>query len=202
MLGSDMNFETFDHYEDAEKYVSESIGRVLPISPEQAREITTLLVSEYIDETQGKTPPGGYGALIPPLKWVIRNDDLQFMKAVFSGLQASASAGFFSAIDISNPATWGAVVAVAAIVYRLYEQAATKGKQLKEKDFQILLTLKKNPNGLDLEQLAEKLRATDTSWLEGEIEERLNKLQEIPTTDGTLRRFVVQEDGRWRPSGI
>lgn len=198
-----MNDRTFEKQENAKNFLQIAIAKNLNVSSDLAKEAAEKLVSVYREECRGLRTPGVSGMLIKPFKWVIRDDDLKLMQAVFEGLKAATQAGFFTAAGVPIPAKWTGAVAIAAVIFTVAKQALTKGKRLDKRDFEVLYTLNSNKDGFKSEELHKKLHSKNDSWTEEEVEERLKNLKKIPVKNGTLKSFTVQEaNDRWRTVGI
>ena len=195
--------QSFDNREEAEKFLADWFERTYSFSVDASRSMAADVSLVFEEKQETSRPKGSFAAIVPLFKWVIRDDDLQLMRAAFDGLKAATSVGFFTAAGISHPAKWASAVAIIATIVQVIRQAKKKGKWLKDRDFALIHTLHGNRTGLSLTALLEQLKSWDNTWTADEVDERLKNLKSIPVSDGTLRAFVVcDEYGMWRTSGI
>jgi len=145
---------------------------------------------------------GCMGLMIPRFRYVIRNEDLPVFESLFDGLKAAAGANFFltgTKEDINK--TWVAAIGVFSTLYKLYKNIRNKGKILPSLEFQVLLCLKNNPEGLDIGYLFFLLKDIYT-LTEDDLTQVLEGLGKIYMNDGTKKELVVFEEGLYRAKGL
>ena len=147
-------------------------------------------------------PPGASPALVRHARWVIRDDDLKLLDALLDGVKASASAGFFHSLDVKDPTKWASLAAILAALFKIIQQATTKGARLDARYFQVVAELHSS-DGLKRDQLLARLRAHDSTWTSEELDSVLQRLSKYPTRDGSTRAFVSERPGEvWSAAGV
>jgi hypothetical protein len=147
-------------------------------------------------------PPGGYPVLAKRFRWVIRNDDLNLLDCILEGLRGTASAGFFFAAGVSAPAEWGAVVGLAAALFKVWRSVLRRGQELSPDLFSVLVALK-NGGPATTEELAARLLKTDPKWSGAAVQSILDALKSLPMSDGTVRQLVAKGyNEQWQVSGL
>lgn len=191
-----MGTHEFVTSQEAELYIRNQLG----IGAEASDALAEIAMDAGLLErvpVRGATPPGGAPAMINRFRWVIRDDDLALFDAIFDGVKTSASAGFFMAADLGNPAFWGAVVGVTATLFKLGRNVVRKGRTLDAQTFAVLAAVKAS-SGITSTTLAERLgRSHD------EVLVTLESLKSLPMKDGVSRQLVAKnEHGQWVPAGV
>ena len=204
--GDDPRVTQFREFSTAEEATGFLQSRI-PLSREAwaDSEITALIndlgiiAKEPIDLP---TPPGGFPILVKRYRWVIQNDDLSLFDCILEGLRGTASAGFFFAAGVSAPAQWGAVVGLAAVLFKICRSVILRGKQLSPDLFAVLVALK-NGGPATTDELAARLLKTDPKWTTIAIQKTLDVLKSLPMADGSVRQLVAKgADERWQASGV
>jgi len=196
-----MSEQIFRTENEAKEFLKGHILERLHVTTRDAVELANIRGVVHEEKIES-LPPGAAPALSKRFRWVIRDDDLQWMDALLDGLKASASAGFFVMASAANPATWAAVVAILAVLFKVSRHAVKKGKRLDERLFDLIFTLHES-EGAESEELLARLRERDATWTMDEIEAGLKVLGRMPMNDGTIRELVSQLPNRqWRVSGI
>ncbi len=146
---------------------------------------------------------GMIGLMIPKFRYVIKNEDLPVFESLFDGLKTAAGANFFltgTKEDINK--TWAAAIGVFNTLYKLYKNARNKGKALSSLEFQVLLCLKKYPEGLDLGYLLFLRKDNYVTLTEGELKLLLEGLEKVYMNDGAKKELVIFEDGLYKVKGL
>lgn len=145
--------------------------------------------------------PNTMAFLFPVLHYVVKDDDVQVMDSLIKAFSTTASVGYFADASMAVDKLQTAAVGLFGTLLTVYRNLKKKGKTLPQRDFKILLCLKNNPD-IELDYLHHLLQEKDIIIDNGELQEILTGFMSLYMNDGSKRELIIEENGRYRTSGI
>lgn len=152
------------------------------------------------------TSDGGdslHRATFRPARWVIRNQDLGLVDAVFGVLQATATGA--ALLASTRSVTLGLLAPAIAVLTSLVKiglNLRNKGAQLSEREFFLLALVAAAPSGARSEALREDWTARFGEDAKIELESHLDRLAKYPSRMGELSLIWRDADGLWRAKDV
>ena len=112
--------------------------------------------------------------MIPRINWIIKNEDLQLIDSLLEGLKTAAGVSFFMAPSIDSSKTWPAIIGIFSTVFKLARNVKNKSKIIDSTNFKILLLLKLDKDGLELNYLHYLLNSEGIELSIDELKVRLD----------------------------
>lgn len=142
-------------------------------------------------------------AVIPSLRWVIRNDDLALFDALGEAITASATGAVVLAStgSLSLGAAPPAIEILCQLV-KVGRAVRAKGATLEPDEFQVLMALRAHTTGLSIGRLKEVLPNRAPFDSEDSLEAQLHHLDNFPTRSGGVSLVWRSADQLWRARDI
>src|SRR5262249_4959056 len=106
---------------------------------ESGKQLAAALAEEVAAERAREAPPRSLGLMLPVVCWVIRDEDLALIDALWAGLTAAASVNFFQ-----QSLTVSAITGIIAAVFKTVRRAWKKGASLGPLQYRLLLGLRRS----------------------------------------------------------
>lgn len=170
----------------------------LGYSKEQADTIAASAVFFFRNESPTRRiPPGHLGWFVPELRWVIRDEDLKLVDALFSGATAAAGAGYFIGSIPTGTPLISAVTGLLTATLRLVYNIKRSGAFVSIEQAQIIQALKSNKEGMTRLRLLKFLQAKDSAWTEEKVNDALASLVKLRTPKGFISLVAEDQMSRW-----
>jgi hypothetical protein len=162
------------------------------------------LVDNFKEPTFSAAPSGeSRRAVIPSLRWVIRDDDLGLFDSLSKVMQAAAT-GAAVLVPIGSPAL-AAVPPTIEMMTQFINIALAiraKGAILDEAELGVLMTLREHRDGLSAQQLRERLPANVSLDSDAALETVLHRLEKYPTRSGDVSLVWRSAAGLWHTRNV
>jgi hypothetical protein len=141
--------------------------------------------------------------LVPPLRYVVRDADLDLFAIALDALEKVAPTLVLTAMLDTSTST-RVMVGLVVVVLKAVRQVATKGIKFDADTFALLLLIHQAETGLAEENLLARLRAKNTEWNPEKLQATLRSLELCEHTPHQEPRPLVKRraDGRWYSVGI
>jgi hypothetical protein len=150
-------------------------------------------------------PPSGETrrAVIPSLRWVIRDEDLGLFESLSKVMQAAAT-GAAVLVPSGSPALAAVPPAIEGIAQLIKIGLAirAKGAILGESELLVLMTLREHADGLSVQQLRERLPADVQLDSDVSLETVLHRLEKYPTRSGDVSLVWRSAAGLWHTRNV
>src|SRR5207249_2444787 len=118
---------------------------VVFLSSEMASQSTIIRFPDF--------PPGTMGLMIPKTYWVIRNDDLKLMEALWPAICAA------TAVISLKSLTASATAAILGSTFKIVRAALSKGVRLAPLQHRLILALKSSDHGSTIADVVSKMKS-------------------------------------------
>lgn len=199
-----MSEKTFEDRDSAAHYLASHLPAELDTT-QRALATTAFGLVDLFRETGFSVPveADARRAVIPSLRWVIRNDDLALIDALGKVVTASATGGV--ALVSTGSLSLGAAPPALEILFQLVKvgkAVRAKGATLEPNEFQVLMALRSHAAGLSIGRLQEILPNHAPFDSEDSLEALLHHLDKFPTRSGGVSLVWRSADQLWRARDI
>ncbi len=169
---------------------------------ESGKQLAEAIAEELSEERTRESPPGSLGLMLPVVCWVIRDEDLALLDALWAGLTAAASVNFFQ-----QSLTVSAITGIVAAVFKTVRKAWKKGASIGPLQYRLLLGLRRSERGLTVAEATAWVNAAvdlDGAGLtEDSVREELKVLSKVRLRDGSVVALAMEDhEGRWSAAGL
>ena len=156
-----------------------------------------------------EAPSDSFGYVTPPLagnfdlRWAVRDDDIDLLEKLLSGVTSTAAVGIAAHIfgGVALPPV--AIVTALANLFVFFRKLRKKGAKLNELQYEILRGLKHSEEGLTVGEIEAWLSSSDCETLGYEVEATLNELSKFRLQDGNVVALTNSDAfGKWSAAGV
>lgn len=198
----ELSHSLFADLEDATQSLSGALPHWLCATPESDQQTARMLIGAF-EESEARPSTSDRRAMFASKRWVIRNQDLALLDSFGTILQGTAT---LTALAFATGAASMTPLAPAvAILYQLLKTGLVmrkKGVSLDALDFQVLCTLREQPQGLTPSEIREQLADVSQSLDASMVETCLNRLAKYPSRIGDVALVWKGADERWRSKDV
>jgi len=190
---------TFEDQLAAAEYLAANLPAHLSAVYGSSIKAAGALIDVFDEPVFSETPSGeSRRAVIPSLRWVIRDEDLGLFESVSRVLQATAT-GAAVLVPTGSPVLAAAPPAIEIVTQVIKTGFAirAKGATLDEAEFQVLMLLREQKDGLSIQQMREKLPATKPFDTDASLEALLHHLEKYPTHSSNVSLVWRSAAGLW-----
>jgi hypothetical protein len=141
------------------------------------------------------------GVMVPGMRWVIHDSDIELLKHLLGALAMSAATGMLTGEGSSkDSAKFG--IGLLTLFVTIFYAARKKRVQLDATQYGVLAVLKREPCAVPT--LSAKLSLHfGVVWDDHKTEEELERLKGVRSADGTVTDLVsLATDGMWSASDV
>jgi hypothetical protein len=195
---------TFEVQSAATDYLAAHLPQQLSAVYGSSEKAAAALIENFEQPTFSAAPSGeSRRAVIPSLRWVIRDEDLGLFDSLSKVMQAAATGAAVLA-PIGSPAL-AAVPPTIEMVTQFIKIALAiraKGAILDEAELRVLMTLRQHRDGLSVHQLKEGLPANVPFDSDADLEKVLHRLEKYPTRSGDVSLVWRSAAGFWHTRNV
>jgi len=195
---------TFEDRRAATDYLAAHLPeQVSAVYGSPAKAAATLI--DAFEQLAISAAPGGESrrAVIPSLRWVIRDEDLGLFDSLSKVMQAAAT-GAAVLVPSGSPAlaAMPPIIEMMAQLIKIALAIRAKGAILDEAELGVLMTLRGHPDGLSAPQLREKLPADVPFDSDASLETVLHRLEKYPTRSGDVSLVWRSAAALWHTRNV